>query len=739
MTAQPVPTPFISRATLQTAFYAAIALIVITLTGVFNTFQRREVIEDQLTLASTFLYIALFSIAFLTAMRARQNGIAGAVVNGIIGGVMAGAALAALTMFSVNVDIASFIFRNLGDLHPSAVTFGQESLETGLLILMLVSAGIGAAAGVLAMTSRHLRDTLIYAVLLTVTTGILQNQINKVIALGDAVLLAAIFAVAYFVARRFAFESRWFARALIGVVIGLVIAGGFALVVSSDGLGRGAILRGGGDVPIFLDLVRKGGALNLLVFFGASALIGAAGALVTRSARSVHNGAWYFVVTLLVLGSLNLVRDMTLTVALIDFVLIAAVIWFIPPVGINAEQAYYRMTKNDQRGTNRTNLLVALMILLVVPLFAGQSISNTLNLVMLYVIMGVGLNVMVGFTGLLNLGFVASFAFGAYTTGILTAPGQLTCGGMTSTQVIESGMRLADACQPMSFWAAVPFAMIVSVLMGVALGVPVLRLRGDYLAIVTLGFGEIVNRVLKSDTFKDLLGGPQGISPIPVPVINLSGLMPRIPFPATQVHSDLVPDLMQRASQPDLRYVFSLTKSTEIYYLYLAAVIIVALVVLRLINTRIGRAWRAVREDEDVAEAMGIHLVWAKILAFGVASALAGFGGAVYASSLQGIFPDSFTLLVSINVLSIIIIGGLGSIPGVFIGSAILVGMPEILREVQDYRLFVFGVLLVATMIIKPQGLLPPEPPRLAQDAAEKRKERAAVNPRGAELQGATD
>lgn len=728
--------PFISRSTLQFAFYMAIALVVITLTGVFRTFARREVIQDQLTLASAFLYIALFSVALFTAMRARQAGTASAVVNGVIGGVMAAAGIAALTVFSVNVDISSFIFRNLGDLHPGAVTFNQESLEAGLAILLGVGAGIGAAAGVVAVMPSRLRNTLIYGVLLTITVGILQNQINKVITLSESVMLVAIFVGAYGVARRFAFEGHWTRRALIGAVIGLVIGGGFALIVLTDGLARGSILRGAGAVPIFLELVQNGGALNLLVFFGANALIGASGALLTRSPRSVHNGAWYFVVMLLVLGALNLVRDMTLFVAVVTFVLIALVTWFMPPMGLSAESAYYRMSKANQRGTNRVNLTLALVILLVVPIFTGQSISNTLNLVMLYVIMGVGLNVMVGFTGLLNLGFVASFAFGAYATGILTAPGQLTCGGLTASQVIESGQKLVEACQPMSFWAAVPFAMIVSVLMGIALGVPVLRLRGDYLAIVTLGFGEIVNRVLKSDTFKDLLGGPQGISPIPVPVINLSGILPQVPLPVTQVNADILPSLM-RINVPDVRAVFSLTKSTEIYYLYLAVVILVALVVLRLINTRIGRAWRAVREDEDVAEAMGIHLVWTKILAFGVASALAGFGGAVYASSLQGIFPDSFTLIVSINVLSIIIIGGLGSIPGVFIGSAILVGMPEILRELQDYRLLVFGVLLVITMILKPQGLLPPEPPRLAQDAADRRSESDAA--RAPQLQGAMD
>jgi branched-chain amino acid transport system permease protein len=268
----------------------------------------------------------------------------------------------------------------------------------------------------------------------------------------------------------------------------------------------------------------------------------------------------------------------------------------------------------------------------------------------------------------------------------------LTCGGLPPDAVTPE--TVDELCTGiMTFWQGWPLAALTAGLTGAMLGVPVLRLRGDYLAIVTLGFGEIINRLVQSNTFADLLGGPQGITPIPGPVIDLRGL--------------------------GLDVFIELGNATNIYYLILGSVILVAFVVLRLSNTRLGRAWRSIRADEDVAEAMGIHLVRNKLLAFGISSTLAGVGGAIYGSWLQGIFPNSFTLLVSINVLSLIIIGGLGSIPGVVVGSLMLIGLPEVLREFQDYRLLVFGVLLIVTMILKPDGLIPPPVRRLSEKAAE--------------------
>ncbi|MBC7812516.1 MAG: branched-chain amino acid ABC transporter permease [Burkholderiales bacterium] len=240
---------------------------------------------------------------------------------------------------------------------------------------------------------------------------------------------------------------------------------------------------------------------------------------------------------------------------------------------------------------------------------------------------------------------------------------------------------------------------------GIHLGIPVLRLRGDYLAIVTLGFGEIIRLIILSNTFKPLLGGAQGIADIPSPVIDL------------------------RFINPD--WYLEIGNANTIYYLILFGVIVVALITMRLVNTRLGRAWRAMRADEDVAQAMGINLIRSKLLAFAIGAAFAGMGGAIFAGWLKGIFPNSFTLLVSINVLAMIIIGGLGSLPGVVIGSLMLIGLPEILRELQDYRLLAFGILLVVTMLLKPEGIVPRQVGRLAELAVARRtreNENVSVN-----------
>jgi branched-chain amino acid transport system permease protein len=340
--------------------------------------------------------------------------------------------------------------------------------------------------------------------------------------------------------------------------------------------------------------------------------------------------------------------------------------------------------------------MIALGVLVVAPQFVNLYVSNVLNWIALYVVMGMGLNVMIGFTGLLDLGYVASFAIGAYTLGILTAPNILTCGGVDPSDIPFS--EISSVCTgTLTFWQAWPICVIVSASTGMLLGVPVLGLRGDYLAIVTLGFGEITNRVIKSNATSDLLGGAQGISPIPVPEIDLTAI------------SD------------NWQYVFS--GSSSVFYLYLFSVVITAFIVWRLSRSRLGRAWRAIRADEDVAEAMGIDLVKYKLLAFGVSSAFAGLGGAVFGVQLQGIFPDSFTILVSINVLSLIILGGMGSLAGVVLGAIVLVGLPELLRELGAYRLMGYGALLVIVMLTKPEGLLPPSPPKLTEKAERSRSE----------------
>jgi branched-chain amino acid transport system permease protein len=297
---------------------------------------------------------------------------------------------------------------------------------------------------------------------------------------------------------------------------------------------------------------------------------------------------------------------------------------------------------------------LALIGVLLIPAAGGPFVSQVMVFVGLYTLMGLGLNLEVGLAGLLDLGFVAFFAIGAYTVALLTS---------------HSELGIAH----WSFWAAVPMAVLVSLVAGIIFGMPVLRVRGDYLAIATLGLGEIVRLLVLSDALRPVLGGSFGVLQIPKPVIagwELSG--PR-----------------------------------QIFYLTLAASALVAYVAWRLQESRLGRAWMAIREDEDVAEAIGIGLVSTKLLAYGLGGAMGGMGGAIFATLLGSVFPASFQLLISINVLVLIILGGMGSLWGVVVGALALVGLPELLREFGEYRFLIYGVVLVTMMLFRPEGLVP--------------------------------
>ncbi|HET9590851.1 MAG TPA: hypothetical protein VFO91_18820, partial [Anaerolineales bacterium] len=293
------------------------------------------------------------------------------------------------------------------------------------------------------------------------------------------------------------------------------------------------------------------------------------------------------------------------------------------------------------------------IVLLLLPQILGLFFSEILDNVSMYILMGLGLNIVVGFAGLLDLGYVAFFAIGAYTMGVLTSP-ELGTGTM-------------------SWWQALPFALLASFLAGFVLGLPVLKMRGDYLAIVTLGFGEIVRLMVLSDWLRPWLGGSQGI---------------------------------QRIAQPRIGN-FLLNTPQELYYLFLVGLGVVAFIAWRLKDSRLGRSWMALREDEDVAMAMGINHVTTKLLAFATGALFSGLAGAIFAAKLTSVYPHSMNFLVSINVLSLIIIGGMGSIPGVFIGALVLIAAPELLREFAEFRYLVYGALLVTMMLTRPEGLWP--------------------------------
>jgi ABC-type branched-subunit amino acid transport system permease subunit len=310
-----------------------------------------------------------------------------------------------------------------------------------------------------------------------------------------------------------------------------------------------------------------------------------------------------------------------------------------------------------------------LLLVFLLPLRVGQYWNYTIGTVGIYVLLGLGLNIVVGLAGLLDLGYVAFFAIGAYTVALLTAP--------------EPHHLL------WSFWIALPIGIVLAALAGILLGIPVLRMRGDYLAIVTLGFGEIIRILSKSDLLNDFSGGPKGVR-------DIAG-----------------PTLFGRPFNSDIDYV----------YLILLAVLLIIFVTNRLQNSRVGRAWVAMREDETVAQAMGINTLRHKLLAFAIGAAFAGLGGVLFASRNQFTGPEDHNLMVSINVLSVVIVGGMGSIPGVIAGAFALKGLPEVLRQLENYRVMAFGALLVVMMIIRPEGLIPSSRRRLEMKPSEPESE----------------
>jgi branched-chain amino acid transport system permease protein len=314
------------------------------------------------------------------------------------------------------------------------------------------------------------------------------------------------------------------------------------------------------------------------------------------------------------------------------------------------------VTEQQRQRRRMTRALLCLAALVVLPALAGSYIGQVLMLVGLYILMGMGLNLEVGLAGLLDLGFVAFFAVGAYATALLTADN-------------------AHALMHLSYWMAMPVAVLLSVLMGIIFGLPVLGVRGDYLAVATMGLGEIVRVIVLSDFASPLLGGAQGLLQIPKPVLG----------------------------------GFTLGSPVSLFYLTLVASGVAAFIAWRLENSRLGRAWMALRDDEDVAQALGINLIRCKLMAYGLGAAFAGLAGSIFAVMLGSVYPSSFQLLISINVLALIIVGGMGSLPGVALGSIALIGLPELLREFGEYRYLFYGAVLIIMMRLRPEGLWPSE------------------------------
>jgi branched-chain amino acid transport system permease protein len=303
-----------------------------------------------------------------------------------------------------------------------------------------------------------------------------------------------------------------------------------------------------------------------------------------------------------------------------------------------------------------------------IPLWLQRATNGSvLARTALFVLFALGLNVVVGFAGLLDLGYVAFWAIGAYTAGIVTG----------AHAYIEGGSVGAEPTWHLWMWGILLLALVIASLAGLLLGSPTLRLRGDYLAIVTLGFGEIIRIV--ANNLDHVTGGPRGIRNIPHPEIHLGGL-------------DIV---------------WGTLIDTKYYWLLLTLVVLWIIAIRMLDQSRIGRAWVAIREDEVAAAAMGVNIVRMKLAAFAIGACTAGVGGVIYAEQVNFISPPTFNIQQSILILAMVVIGGMGSIGGAILGASAVVLLPEIFRGFEDYRFFVFGLAIVLVMVFRPQGILP--------------------------------
>lgn len=504
-----------------------------------------------------------------------------------------------------------------------------------------------------------------------------QAVVSEVVSLGKLVLLLMPAGAGY-VAMRASKRTDYGTAAVVGGVAGLVVTAVLVayLLISSVVNLRPVLVNATHELAHLLGLgleLGPGSALLLLVGIGLGVLGGVVYAMPSRVRRPLGLG----LTTVLVLSILqelftSILSNIGLPEAAVRFLfarqgltLVGAIVFSALVAGLSIgwlrlrPHLAGRLETMNPAQRNRLRFgasLLAIAILFVVPRLVGLYWSDVLDNVLLFALMGLGLNIVVGYAGLLDLGYVAFFAIGAYTAGLLTS--------------INPSTWLQTEW---SFWAAWPIALLVAALAGILLGIPVLRMRGDYLAIVTLGFGEIIRILALSDLLKPYIGGAQGILQIPKPAIGS----------------------------------FQLITSQQLYYLLLIGIFLAIFVSFRLSDSRIGRAWIAMREDEDVAQAMGINLVKYKLMAFSIGAMFSGMSGAIFASKLSSIFPHSFNLLISINVLSLIIVGGMASIPGVIVGALVLVGLPEVLRFAAEYRLLFYGAMLVIMMLVRPEGFWP--------------------------------
>ncbi len=550
----------------KTGVIGGITVLVIALVGMVESFNKRFIIADVMTMGIALVIVVAVLIAYNAAKRAAGSDYHVVFANSVFAALITSGFLAMLVIIGNQINLRSMLVNASPGLYK-VLTAGFEGGAAGIFVILVAGCLSGVFAGILYLIPQLARQVTIVSLSIVLIAGLLQDLIRPVRASWGPVAVV----------------SEW---------------------------------------------------------------------LFTQNGLTISGSILILVIIAAIFTSWTLKRE-------------------------NIKTGYGNLSGGTQRNIKISAFVVLAVFLIVLPHLLGLFLSEVLTIVGLYILLGLGLNIVVGYAGMLDLGYVAFFAIGAYTTAVLTSP--------------ELGFF------SLTFWQALPFAVGFGILSGIILGIPVLKMRGDYLAIATLGFGEIIRILVLSDFLKPWLGGAQGVGKIPNPVIA--------------------------------GYQFATPQ--HIYYLILAGCILVVFISLRLRDSRLGRAWMAMREDEDVAQAMGINLVATKLLAFATGAGFSALSGAIFVSKIGSVYPHSFSVMISINVICLIIVGGIGSIPGVIVGAAALVGLPELLREFAEYRLFVYGAVLVAMMLLRPEGLWPEARHKLEfrkdeNDVAEAQTETAA-------------
>lgn len=334
---------------------------------------------------------------------------------------------------------------------------------------------------------------------------------------------------------------------------------------------------------------------------------------------------------------------------------------------------------------------IGLLVLPLILQYFGNAWVRIADLALLYVMLALGLNIVVGYAGLLDLGYVAFYAVGAYMFALMASP--------HLAETFEGFAAMFPNGLHTSIWLVIPLGMLLAACTGVLLGIPVLKLRGDYLAIVTLGFGEIIRIFMNNlDQPVNITNGPKGIGQIDS--VKVFGL-----------------DLAKRQEI----FGFDVASVTLYYYLFLVLVLVTVLICYRLQDSRIGRAWMAIREDEIAAKAMGINVRNMKLLAFGMGASFGGVAGAMFGAFQGFVSPESFSLMESVMIVAMVVLGGLGHIPGVILGAVLLSALPEVLRYVAGplqemtggrldasiLRQLLIALAMIVIMLMRPRGLWP--------------------------------